>query len=584
MLSFDFKDNQGEELQNLRNFCETGNRFELAECRFPFLEHPIYARGQSTDWANIFQMFIQDEFKPLEELRPSTVFDLGGYAGYAAVYIASKLKPNFILSVEPDPDNYALLLLNSRPYSSIKAINAGVWKDSGFLEIDQKIGGDWGTTVKQSTAASNQPPSAIRSYSLEDLISLYHVDFIDLLKVDIEGSEVELFHPNAKWLSQKVGIAAIETHDRFKEGCTQAVLDFFPETSFERDQSGEKLIFTRRAYEQINTKNQSQEPQSHSAQKTDSLKTAIQNKNLNRKSDRAKSKSISSQSSSAFSNTNSVRDKHFLSIIAIFKNESHILKEWISHHLFQGVDHFYLINNNSTDNYLDALRSVPGDLYTLVDDHRDHAQLEILNDHYRLFGPETKWICPIDLDEFIYIRFGGQTISEYLHRLPGRVSAVCMPWKMYGSSGHVKQPDSVRQGFTSRAIYNGNTQNPGMLNKETSIGKYIAKTSRIKTLAVHSPDLIKGCSILSNGDHIDYNNIHFPTSEKLLEASSIHLNHYAVQSWEWFRDVKMTRGDIQTKTSDNVRNRNYFESYDLNIVNDPSILRNQWACTTLASN
>ena len=47
--------------------------------------------------------------------------------------------------------------------------------------------------------------------------------------------------------------------------------------------------------------------------------------------------------------------KYFFSIGAIFKNESHILKEWVEHYLFHGVDHMFLINDKSTDNYLEIL-------------------------------------------------------------------------------------------------------------------------------------------------------------------------------------------------------------------------------------
>ena len=43
--------------------------------------------------------------------------------------------------------------------------------------------------------------------------------------------------------------------------------------------------------------------------------------------------------------------KYFLSVLSIFKNESHILEEWLNHYINEGVDHFYLLNNNSDDNY-----------------------------------------------------------------------------------------------------------------------------------------------------------------------------------------------------------------------------------------
>ena len=38
-------------------------------------------------------------------------------------------------------------------------------------------------------------------------------------------------------------------------------------------------------------------------------------------------------------------------VCSVFKNESHILNEWISHYLYHGADHIFLVNDNSTDNY-----------------------------------------------------------------------------------------------------------------------------------------------------------------------------------------------------------------------------------------
>ena len=40
---------------------------------------------------------------------------------------------------------------------------------------------------------------------------------------------------------------------------------------------------------------------------------------------------------------------HYLSILTIMKNEAMNLKLWIDHYIWQGVDHFYIIDNNSTD-------------------------------------------------------------------------------------------------------------------------------------------------------------------------------------------------------------------------------------------
>ena len=48
--------------------------------------------------------------------------------------------------------------------------------------------------------------------------------------------------------------------------------------------------------------------------------------------------------------------KHYLSVASIFKNESWGMKEWLDHYKFHGVDHVYLVNDFSTDNYLPILQ------------------------------------------------------------------------------------------------------------------------------------------------------------------------------------------------------------------------------------
>ena len=48
--------------------------------------------------------------------------------------------------------------------------------------------------------------------------------------------------------------------------------------------------------------------------------------------------------------------KHFLSVCAIFKNEGRFLREWLNYYLLAGVDHFYLYNNFSDDDYAAVLK------------------------------------------------------------------------------------------------------------------------------------------------------------------------------------------------------------------------------------
>ena len=61
--------------------------------------------------------------------------------------------------------------------------------------------------------------SSIPAVTLDDLIRDHGE--IDLLKLDIEGSELEVFQENTGWLD-KVTAINIELHDHIKPGCSNA--------------------------------------------------------------------------------------------------------------------------------------------------------------------------------------------------------------------------------------------------------------------------------------------------------------------------------------------------------------------------
>ena len=96
---------------------------------------------------------------------------------------------------------------------------------------------------------------------------------------------------------------------------------------------------------------------------------------------------------------------YYLCVIGIFKNETLTMKTWLDHYLWQGVEHFYLIDNGSTDNPENILGAY-SDKITLYHLPEKYKQV----DHYRTIyqkeeiSGKTKWLIMADLDEFWYCR------------------------------------------------------------------------------------------------------------------------------------------------------------------------------------
>lgn len=126
--------------------------------------------------------------------------------------------------------------------------------------------------------------------------------------------------------------------------------------------------------------------------------------------------------------------KYNISISSCFKNEGPFLKEFIEYHLFIGFEHFYLYNNNSTDNYLEVLKPyIEKGIITLTDLEVVPVQVpsyKHFNEHFR---NETKWVCFIDLDEFVCLK-RYENISDWIKRF-SKYPVVCIYWKYFGSSG-----------------------------------------------------------------------------------------------------------------------------------------------------
>lgn len=51
-----------------------------------------------------------------------------------------------------------------------------------------------------------------------------------------------------------------------------------------------------------------------------------------------------------------IQKKQSIAICAIFKNEKKFIKEWLEYHLLIGIDHFFLYENNSSDEFFEILK------------------------------------------------------------------------------------------------------------------------------------------------------------------------------------------------------------------------------------
>jgi len=209
--------------------------------KLPALKHPVYIRPRTTDRATFKQIFIRKEYEVAFKGKVKNILDLGANVGYAAVYFANRYPDATIVAVEPAAENFKQLLKNTHLYTAILPIQSAVWSSGKSLRIID-IGESWG--YRDEEVPENTPDSFV-AMSIPDLMQQFGFNHLDILKIDVEGTECELFNNHVdEWLD-KTNMIIVEFHDWIFPGSSQQFIKMLTTRGFSASISGENHIFEK---------------------------------------------------------------------------------------------------------------------------------------------------------------------------------------------------------------------------------------------------------------------------------------------------------------------------------------------------
>lgn len=143
-----------------------------------------------------------------------------------------------------------------------------------------------------------------------------------------------------------------------------------------------------------------------------------------------------------------------IAIVAIYRNESADIEEWIDYHRMIGVEKFFLYDNDTTDDTNLKLRRYvqSGHVEIMPWPHfmRDTNTQAAAYAHAiaRLAG-RFQWLGMIDIDEFL-VPAQGEALQDILDPFDA-CAVVLLHWYMFGPSGHrTRPPGGVIANYTQR--------------------------------------------------------------------------------------------------------------------------------------
>jgi FkbM family methyltransferase len=225
-------------------FIQKKGKIKLRKFPFPFYLRP----GNDADSSTFNEVILRNEYSISLPFNPKRIIDCGANIGLASIIFANKFNHAKIIAIEPEEENYTYLIRNTEPYKNIVSKKAAVWSKPAELKIANLSVPSNAFSIEASDEPSIQ---SISSITIPDIMKENHWHYIDLVKIDIEGAEKELFTSNYEDWLPKVNVLIIETHDKLMKGSSHAVFQAISRYSFSCAIKGFNFVFTNDHFHQI---------------------------------------------------------------------------------------------------------------------------------------------------------------------------------------------------------------------------------------------------------------------------------------------------------------------------------------------
>ena len=210
-----------------------------------------------------------------------------------------------------------------------------------------------------------------------------------------------------------------------------------------------------------------------------------------------------------------------IALISRFKNERHIMYEWINHHFQEGIDKIYLIDDNSDDDYLKLnpwLKVLMNQKKIKIFKSRNSDQNKDYNNFLKIIK-KHKWVIQLDIDEFIFCPRNKINLKTLLNKKYSNIDYITIRWKIFTHKDKL-QPKSI--------IFNNTFTHRSKTDPSSLAGiKCIGKTKHLNSIGIHGFTFNKKINVLF------LENCH---------NNNIQINHYRTQSDEYLYGVKEQRG------------------------------------------
>jgi len=200
----------------------------------------IKFRPFTGDYVTTRQVLWEERAQLKYNKAPKWIIDLGANIGISTLALKHRYPSATIIALEPDIDNFHLLEYNTKDMKNIIRINKAIWHKKEFLSLTNA--GCLSNSYIYKNTDSTENSNLTEVETMSSIMESYNIDFVDILKVDIEGTEKEIFlDTDVDWID-KINLISIEFHDN---KTAELITELLIKKNFEETLLGEKHIFRK---------------------------------------------------------------------------------------------------------------------------------------------------------------------------------------------------------------------------------------------------------------------------------------------------------------------------------------------------
>lgn len=208
-------------------------------------------RNGSSDFDVFEQHFIRREILsikfPLSNV--ATIIDLGANIGVSVAVFRQMFPQARIIAVELEENNSKLCSLNHRDDSLVEVVTGAIWSHTGRVGMKDVGEGEWAFRV-ETDQSSEDDNNSVPAFTYRELLNLYSITRVDIMKMDIEGAEADVLEASADDIFSSTAIVILEVHEWIEgiEARVSKVLESVKRKYLlDISRSGEFLMITNRA-------------------------------------------------------------------------------------------------------------------------------------------------------------------------------------------------------------------------------------------------------------------------------------------------------------------------------------------------